>query len=264
MWSGQAPVCFPICGGLREDGVAQTRSGKQIKLGRHGFARKQSGSSPSRARTPSRSSSRASRIPSCSSGSRSRSRWSPAMRSTALKNRRVSYEAHQRAATRTCPSSSAATRLRLPAFDEGEGLLRLRAALRCRRGRDPCAPPSRPHRPHRRGEQERQPHGRSHAAAHPRASSTSPRRDLRHVPNSRTVDLVKKGEEKGLRVSFPDFPYLHHLEQARGRLRRHRAVGRPVHLLRDEGDVFGGQARLSDREARRDRRQSAPSRSRLL
>ena len=40
VWSGQAPVCFPICGGLRED-VAQTRSGKQIKLGRHGFARKQ-------------------------------------------------------------------------------------------------------------------------------------------------------------------------------------------------------------------------------
>ena len=28
------------------------------------------------------------------------------------------------------------------------------------------------------------------------------------VLNSRTVDLVKKGEEKGLRVSFPDFPYL--------------------------------------------------------
>ena len=28
------------------------------------------------------------------------------------------------------------------------------------------------------------------------------------VLNSRTVDLVKKGEEKGLRVAFPDFPYL--------------------------------------------------------
>ncbi len=40
VWSGQAPVCFPICGGLRGDS-AKTRSGKQVKLGRHGFARKQ-------------------------------------------------------------------------------------------------------------------------------------------------------------------------------------------------------------------------------
>lgn len=40
VWSGQAPVCFPICGGLRGD-AAVTRSGKQVKLGRHGFARKQ-------------------------------------------------------------------------------------------------------------------------------------------------------------------------------------------------------------------------------
>lgn len=40
VWSGQAPICFPICGGLRGD-AAQTRSGRQIKLGRHGFARKQ-------------------------------------------------------------------------------------------------------------------------------------------------------------------------------------------------------------------------------
>lgn len=40
VWSGQAPVCFPICGGLRND-EATTRAGKHIKLGRHGFARKQ-------------------------------------------------------------------------------------------------------------------------------------------------------------------------------------------------------------------------------
>ncbi|MET3557336.1 galactose mutarotase-like enzyme [Streptococcus rupicaprae] len=37
-WAGQAPICFPICGGLRH-GRAVTRSQKAIVLGRHGFAR---------------------------------------------------------------------------------------------------------------------------------------------------------------------------------------------------------------------------------
>ncbi len=40
VWSGQAPICFPICGGLR-DGRAMTRSGHEVTLARHGFARKQ-------------------------------------------------------------------------------------------------------------------------------------------------------------------------------------------------------------------------------
>lgn len=40
VWSGQAPICFPICGGLR-DGKAVTESGEHIELARHGFARKQ-------------------------------------------------------------------------------------------------------------------------------------------------------------------------------------------------------------------------------
>lgn len=40
VWSGQAPICFPICGGLR-DGVAETQTGRKISLARHGFARKQ-------------------------------------------------------------------------------------------------------------------------------------------------------------------------------------------------------------------------------
>lgn len=40
VWSGQAPICFPICGGLR-DGQATTRAGDKIELARHGFARKQ-------------------------------------------------------------------------------------------------------------------------------------------------------------------------------------------------------------------------------
>ncbi|WP_322150184.1 aldose 1-epimerase family protein [Paratractidigestivibacter sp.] len=39
VWSGQAPICFPICGGLR-DGRATTASGKKVELARHGFARK--------------------------------------------------------------------------------------------------------------------------------------------------------------------------------------------------------------------------------
>ena len=40
VWSGQAPICFPVCGGLR-DGHATTASGKEVNLARHGFARKQ-------------------------------------------------------------------------------------------------------------------------------------------------------------------------------------------------------------------------------
>ena len=40
VWSGQAPICFPICGGLR-DGRAMTRAGHEVNLARHGFARKQ-------------------------------------------------------------------------------------------------------------------------------------------------------------------------------------------------------------------------------
>lgn len=40
VWSGQAPVCFPICGGLRDD-HAVTEAGRDIDLARHGFARKQ-------------------------------------------------------------------------------------------------------------------------------------------------------------------------------------------------------------------------------
>ena len=39
VWTGQAPICFPICGGLR-DGHATTLSGKEVELPRHGFARK--------------------------------------------------------------------------------------------------------------------------------------------------------------------------------------------------------------------------------
>ena len=40
VWSGQAPICFPICGGLR-DGRAMTMGGHEVNLARHGFARKQ-------------------------------------------------------------------------------------------------------------------------------------------------------------------------------------------------------------------------------
>ena len=40
VWSGQAPICFPICGGLR-DGRAMTMGGREVELARHGFARKQ-------------------------------------------------------------------------------------------------------------------------------------------------------------------------------------------------------------------------------
>ena len=39
VWTGQAPICFPVCGGLR-DGRAVTASGAKVELARHGFARK--------------------------------------------------------------------------------------------------------------------------------------------------------------------------------------------------------------------------------
>lgn len=39
VWTGQAPICFPVCGGLR-DSRAVTESGKKVELARHGFARK--------------------------------------------------------------------------------------------------------------------------------------------------------------------------------------------------------------------------------
>ena len=36
VWSGQAPICFPICGGLR-DNNAMTFAGHHVKLARHGL-----------------------------------------------------------------------------------------------------------------------------------------------------------------------------------------------------------------------------------
>ena len=39
VWTGQAPICLPVCGGLR-DSRAVTESGKKVELARHGFARK--------------------------------------------------------------------------------------------------------------------------------------------------------------------------------------------------------------------------------
>lgn len=39
LWKGQSPICFPICGSLRKD-TAETEDGKVLKMGRHGFVRK--------------------------------------------------------------------------------------------------------------------------------------------------------------------------------------------------------------------------------
>lgn len=38
-WSSQAPVLFPICGSIRDD-KAVTRNGSKLAMGRHGFVRK--------------------------------------------------------------------------------------------------------------------------------------------------------------------------------------------------------------------------------
>jgi len=39
-WTGQAPVCFPVCGGLR-DFKAVTKSGKELSMKRHGIVKNQ-------------------------------------------------------------------------------------------------------------------------------------------------------------------------------------------------------------------------------
>ncbi|MEE0955111.1 MAG: aldose 1-epimerase family protein [Eubacterium sp.] len=38
-WGGQSPICFPICGSLRNE-TASTLDGKVLHMGRHGFVRK--------------------------------------------------------------------------------------------------------------------------------------------------------------------------------------------------------------------------------
>ncbi|MFR2950956.1 MAG: hypothetical protein ACLTKG_06345 [Collinsella intestinalis] len=57
------------------------------------------------------------------------------------------------------------------------------------------------------------------------------------VLNSRTVDLVKKGEEKGLRVSFPDFPYLIIWSKPEGDFVAIEPWG-GLSTCSDEGDIF--------------------------
>ena len=202
VWSGQAPVCFPICGGLRGDS-AQTRSGKQVRLGRHGFARKQE--------------------------------WELAGQGEGQIAFRLSSAEHPELLeqfpfpfTLTARYAIDGARLDVsyevtnegdedmpffigghPGFacplDEGESYddyeLRFdadEAATLC------TAVPS-------TGLIDVE-----NRTANPMVGRALP---LSHglfdfaetifdVLNSRTVDLVKKGEEKGLRVSFPDFPYL--------------------------------------------------------
>ena len=57
------------------------------------------------------------------------------------------------------------------------------------------------------------------------------------VLESRTVELVKKGEEKGLRVSFPDFPYLIIWSKPEGDFVAIEPWG-GLSTCSDEGDVF--------------------------
>ena len=57
------------------------------------------------------------------------------------------------------------------------------------------------------------------------------------VLESRVVDLVKKDEEKGLRVSFPDFPYLIVWSKPEGDFVAIEPWG-GFSTCSDEGDVF--------------------------
>ena len=73
VWSGQAPICFPICGGLR-DGRAMTMGGREVKLARHGFARKQEWKLEKQSDNMVALSLSSADLPSCSSSTRIRLR----------------------------------------------------------------------------------------------------------------------------------------------------------------------------------------------
>ena len=52
------------------------------------------------------------------------------------------------------------------------------------------------------------------------------------VLESRVVTLTKKTEDKGVRLTFPDMPYLIVWSKPEGDFCGRGTVGRPVHLLR--------------------------------
>ena len=198
VWSGQAPVCFPICGGLRED-VAQTRSGKQIKLGRHGFARKQE--------------------------------WELAEQGEDSIAFKLASVAHPELLEQFPFPFTLVARY---ALDEGEGYSDYELRFDADEAATLCtAVPS-------TGLIDVE-----NRSANPMVGRTLP---LTHelfdfaetifdVLNSRTVDLVEKGEEKGLRVSFPDFPYLIIWSKPEGDFVAIEPWG-GLSTCSDEGDVF--------------------------
>lgn len=84
VWSGQAPICFPICGGLR-NGRAMTMGGREVKLARHGFARKQEWKLEEQGDNMVALSLSSATMPNCSSSIRIRLRSSRATRSMRLR-----------------------------------------------------------------------------------------------------------------------------------------------------------------------------------
>ena len=72
------------------------------------------------------------------------------------------------------------------------------------------------------------------------------------VLDSRVVTLTKKTEDKGVRLTFPDMPYLIVWSKPEGDFVAVEPWGRPVHLLR-RGRYSGAQAWLPGCQAGGDR-----------
>lgn len=231
VWSGQAPVCFPICGGLRND-TAQSRGGKNIKLGRHGFARKQEWELLDQAENAV-----AFRLSSAEHPELLDQFPYPfslvaryALDGAKLE---VAYEVTNDGDEEmpffigghpgfACPLDEGEAysdyELRFDA-DEAESLCTAVPATGLIDVENRTANPM---------------VGRVLPLSHELFDFAE---TIFDVLNSRTVDLVKRGEEKGLRVSFPDFPYLIVWSKPEGDFVAIEPWG-GLSTCSDEGDVF--------------------------
>lgn len=231
VWSGQAPVCFPICGGLHDD-RAVTRSGKQIALGRHGFARKQEWKLAEEGENMV-----AFKLDSDDHPELLEQYPFPFVLTAryALDGAKllVSYEVTNKGDEDMPFFIGGHPGFACP-LDEGEAYSDYTLRFESDEAAELCtAVPS-------TGLIDVE-----HRSANPMVGRDLP---LSHelfdvaetifdVLESRTVDLVKKGEEKGLRVSFPDFPYLIVWSKPEGDFVAIEPWG-GLSTCSDEGDVF--------------------------
>lgn len=231
VWSGQAPVCFPICGGLRGD-AARTRSGKEIHLGRHGFARKQE--------------------------------WELDSRSEDQISFKLTSAAHPELLEQFPFPFTLVARYALdgskllvsyevvndgdedmpffigghPGFacplDEGEAYSDYELRFDADEAASLCTAVPSTGLIDVEDRSDNPMVGRTFPLTHELFDFAE---TIFDVLESRTVELVKKGEEKGLRVSFPDFPYLIIWSKPEGDFVAIEPWG-GLSTCSDEGDVF--------------------------